>query len=85
MATQLVELRSAVVDEHLPAVFEIVNAWPPIFQALSQALYGLFDALRDPTWLLITSTTGPAADGAKPSLPNLARDCRVDSYGQERR
>jgi NADPH-dependent dioxygenase len=125
MATRLVELRSAVVDEHLPAVFEIVNAWPPIFEALNQALFGsmsglgiayptspltvpdtdtlrpgpvpgqrlvqvrhpeadtagwkkLFDALRDPTWLLITSATGPAAGGLTPSLPGLARDCQVD-------
>src|SRR5258706_7181277 len=31
MATQLVELRNAVIDAYLPAVFEMVNAWPPIF------------------------------------------------------
>ncbi|MEU7941396.1 FAD-dependent oxidoreductase [Microbispora bryophytorum] len=125
MATQLVELRSAVVDEYLPAVFEIVNAWPPIFEALNQALFGsmsglgiayptspltvpdtdtlrpgpapgqrlvqvrhpeadtagwkkLFDALRDPTWLVITSTTGPATGGSTPSLPSLARGCQVE-------
>jgi NADPH-dependent dioxygenase len=126
MATQLVELRNAVIDEHLPAMFEIVNAWPPMFETLNQALFGsmsglgiayptspltvpdtdtlrhgpapgqrlvqvrrpeadtagwrkLFEALRDPTWLLVTSATRTAAGGATPpSLPGLARGCPVD-------
>ncbi|GAA4245434.1 FAD-dependent oxidoreductase [Dactylosporangium darangshiense] len=126
MATQLVELRNAVIDEYLPAMFEIVNAWPPIFEALNQALFGsmsglgiayptslltvpdtdtlrpgpaagqrlvqirhpeadtagwrkLFEALRDPAWLLVTSTARTAADGAAPpELPRLARGCPVD-------
>ncbi|GAA2354108.1 hypothetical protein [Dactylosporangium salmoneum] len=38
----------------------------------------LFAALREPTWLLVTSATAAAAGGATPSLPGLARDCPVD-------
>src|SRR5262249_485769 len=38
----------------------------------------LFDALRDPTWLLITSTAGSAAGGSTLALPSLARNCPVD-------
>lgn len=124
-ATQLVELRNPVVDEHLPAVFEAINAWPPIFEALNQSLFGsmsglgvaypaspltvpdtetlrpgpasgqrlvqvrhpeadtagwrkLFDALRDPSWLLVTAKTSPANGGTALSLPSLARTCPVD-------
>ncbi|MGI5175915.1 FAD-dependent oxidoreductase [Dactylosporangium sp. CA-152071] len=121
-ATELVELRNAVIDEHLPAVFEVANAWPPIFQALNRSLFGamsglgiayrtspltvpdtdtlrpgpapgervvqvrhpeadtagwrkLFDALRGPSWLLVTAdqTTG----GQELSLPSLAQTCAV--------
>ena len=35
----------------------------------------LFDALRDPGWLLVTA--GPATDGRELSLPSLARTCAV--------
>jgi NADPH-dependent dioxygenase len=36
IATQMVELRSATVDQYLPAVFEVANAWPPMFHALNR-------------------------------------------------
>jgi 6-methylpretetramide 4-monooxygenase / 4-hydroxy-6-methylpretetramide 12a-monooxygenase len=125
MATLLVELHRAVVDEHLPAAFEVINAVPPIFQALNRGLFGvmsglgvaypmspltvadtdtlrpgpapghrlvqvrhpeaasagwetLLDALRDPAWLLITSTRGSTSDGSAPSLPSLAHACPID-------
>ena len=40
MATMLVTLRNPIVDEHLPAVFNVINALPPVLQAMTQGFLG---------------------------------------------
>ncbi|GAA3311513.1 FAD-dependent monooxygenase [Streptomyces cinereospinus] len=66
MATMLVNLRNATVDEHLPAVFTTLRALPPLFHALNQGFVGGMSglAIAYPTSPLTvhdsdTTRTGP--------------------------
>ncbi|MGX6602155.1 FAD-dependent oxidoreductase [Micromonosporaceae bacterium Da 78-11] len=68
MATMLVMLRNATVDEHLPAVFTTLRALPPLFHAVNQGFLGGMSGLTIayPTSPLTVHDSDTTRTGPKP-------------------
>ncbi|MFB7657881.1 MULTISPECIES: FAD-dependent oxidoreductase [unclassified Streptomyces] len=85
-ATMLVELRNTTVDRHLPAVFESLQALPPLFHALGQSFLGGMSGLgiAYPTSPLTVHDNDTTRPGPRPGqrLAQVRHDDATDPSWQ---